>query len=128
MSKTTGIEARHARSCRTRDDKDARCNCTPSYQANVWSRRESKRIRKTFGSLDEARSWRVDAMQALRKGTMRAPTATTLRVECDAWLAGAERGEIRTRAGKPYKPSVVRSYRTSLDIRRSRSRSTATDT
>jgi integrase len=45
---------------------------------------------------------------------MRAPTPTTLRQAADAWLEGAEAGRIRTRGGRPYKPSVIRSYRQGL--------------
>lgn len=45
---------------------------------------------------------------------MRAPTTMTFRDAADAWLAGARDGTIRTRSGDCYKPSVIRSYETSL--------------
>ena len=41
-----GIEERHARSCRSR--KGGRCDCEPTFQANVWD--GERRIRKTFTS------------------------------------------------------------------------------
>jgi integrase len=114
MSRTTGIQARHGRSCPARDGGD--CKCKPTYQANVWSAREKRRIFKTFPTHAAAKTWRSDALVALRKGTMRAPTATTLREAADAWLVGAREGTIRTRSGDRYKPSALRSYDTSLRL------------
>jgi hypothetical protein len=54
-----GIQVRHSRSCTSR--VGAKCSCEPSYQAHVWSKRDGKRIRKTFPTLAAARSWRTDA-------------------------------------------------------------------
>lgn len=110
-----GIEIRHARACASRDERG--CDCRPTFQAHVWSARDGRRIRKTFATVSEAKAWRIEALQGLRRGTMRAPTSTTVREEAQAWLEAAERGEIRTRAGRPYKPSVLRSYRVSLEKR-----------
>jgi integrase len=118
MARTTpGIDTRHAPSCPTARDRDARCTCTPSYQAHVWSARDKTRIRKTFRNLAAAKAWRADTLVALRRGTMRAPTATTLRQAWDAWLAGARDGSVRNRSGDAYKPSVLRSYETSMRLR-----------
>jgi integrase len=114
---TPGIEARHARTCATAHDRDARCNCTPAYQAHVWSVREKKRIRKTFPTLAAAKAWRSDTVVALRRGTMRAPTSTTLRDVWDAWLEGARDGGIRNRSGDRFKPSALRGYETSMRLR-----------
>jgi integrase len=114
VSRTTGIQKRHGRSCGTRSGGE--CNCKPTYQGNVWSAREKKRIFKTFPTHGAAKTWRGDAQVALRKGTMRAPTATTLRQTAEAWLAGVREGAIRTRSGDRYKPSAIRSYDTSLRL------------
>jgi len=46
-TRAEGIAERHARSCRSRDD-GMRCNCSPSYQVNLWDGRSQRRIRKTF--------------------------------------------------------------------------------
>jgi integrase len=112
VGRTTGIEVRHARSCASRSG--ARCNCSPSYQANVWSSRDRTRIRKTFPTLAAAKSWRAEATVALDRGAMRAPSATTVREAGEAWVAGARDGTIRNRSGDRYKPSVVRGYEASL--------------
>jgi integrase len=48
---------------------------------------------------------------------MRAPSQMTLSDAADAWLAGARAGSIRNRSGDRYKPSVIRSYETSLRLR-----------
>jgi hypothetical protein len=49
VAQRTGIEVRHRKACAAR--RGVRCNCDPTYQASVWSARESKRIRKTFATL-----------------------------------------------------------------------------
>ena len=112
MGRTTGIEVRHARSCASRSG--ARCNCSPSYQANVWSGRDRARIRKTFPTLAAAKSWRAEATVALNRGEMRAPSSVSLREAGEAWIAAAREGTIRNRSGDRYKPSVVRSYEAAL--------------
>ncbi|HEY8776238.1 MAG TPA: tyrosine-type recombinase/integrase [Gaiellaceae bacterium] len=103
---------RHARRCASRSGGD--CSCAPTYQAQVWSARDRKPIRKTFPTVAAALAWRQETQVALRRGTLRAPTATTLAEAADAWLTGAEAGIIRTRSGDPYKPSALRSYRHAL--------------
>ncbi len=118
MARTTpGIDTRHAQACPATRDHDARCKCTPSYQAHVWSAREGKRIRKTFPTLTAAKVWRSDAVVALRRGTMRAPTAMTLRQAWETWLAGTREGSVRNRSGDLYKPSALRGYETSMRLR-----------
>jgi integrase len=111
----TGIQLRHARSCPSR--RGDPCACRPTYEASVWSARDRKKLRKTFGTLGAARGWRADAQVALRKGTLRAPTSTTLREAAERWLAGARDGSIRTRSGDRFKPSAIRSYESSLRTR-----------
>lgn len=113
MAKTpTGIRTRHSRSCATRDG--ARCNCNPSYEAFVYSRRDGTKIRRTFASLSEAKGWRADATAAVRKGTIQTPIRQTLREVGDAWLEGARRGEILSRGKRPYKPATLRGYKFDL--------------
>jgi integrase len=113
--KPTGITTRHSRSCRSRDDGN--CNCTPSYEAWVYSRREGKKIRRSFPTLAAAKSWRADASGAVRRGTMRSPSRVTLNEAAEAWLTGVRDGSIRTRAGDPFKPSTIRAYRQALTLR-----------
>jgi hypothetical protein len=60
-----GITERHARSCRSR--KKGRCDCSPTFQADVWDGREKRRIRRTFDTLPAAQQWRRDALIALRR-------------------------------------------------------------
>jgi len=110
-----GIAVRHARSCASRRGAD--CSCKPRYQAHVWSAREQKRIRKTFPTLGAARAWRHDALVALRRGTMKAPTRITVREAADAWIASAREGSIRNRSGDRFKPSSLRGYEQALRLR-----------
>jgi integrase len=115
MAHHAGIEIRHSKVCRSRTG--GVCNCRPTYQASVWSAIEQKRIRKTFPTLAEARAWRSEAQTAMRRGTLRAPSQLRLREAAEAWLEGAAAGSVRNRSGDRYKPSVVRSYETSLRLR-----------
>jgi integrase len=46
---------------------------------------------------------------------MRAPTSSTVTEEARNWIERAERGDARARGGRPYKPSVVRGYRSDLE-------------
>ncbi len=88
------------------------------YEAFVYSKRDHKKIRKTFPTQAAAKAWREDAKPAVRKNAMRAPTSTTLREAADAWLEGARAGLIRpTRSGEPYKPSAIRNYEQGLRLR-----------
>jgi integrase len=115
VSQHEGITVRHLNRCASRSE--GRCNCRPAYQASVWSAREQKRIKKSFKTLAEAKAWRAEAQTAIRRGTMKAPSQLTLRAAAGAWVAGARDGSVRNRSGDRYKPSVVRSYETSLRLR-----------
>jgi len=112
---TAGIRARHTKLCPSRSRKA--CRCRPTYQANVWSARDGKRLFKTFASLAEAKAWRTEAQVALRRGTMRAGSSGTLREAAEAWLDGVKSGAIRNRSGHLYKPSAIRGYEASLVMR-----------
>ncbi len=107
-----GIVVRHRRACAIHSRGS--CSCRPSYQAQAYSAREQRTIRRTFASLAEARAWRQDTQVALRKRTMRAPIRTTLAEAAADWLRAAKAGVVRTRSGEPYKPSALRSYEQAL--------------
>lgn len=112
--KHPGITIRHARSCRSRSD--GTCNCKPSYEAWVYSARDHTKIRQTFPTPAAAKIWRSDAVSAMRRGKMRAPKPTTVEQEAEAWIGRAERGEVRARGGREFKPAVIRLY--TSDLRR----------
>ena len=113
--RATGIHVRHGRACRT--GEGGRCNCSPTYRAEVFSPRDGKKLRKSFATLAEARSWRAQAKGALDYGQLRAPTGKTIREAAEAWLEGARRGEVRNRSGAAYKPSTLRGYEQALELR-----------
>jgi integrase len=111
-----GLRARHSRTCPIRES--GRCRCQPSYEAWIFDPASNAKIRKTFrgaGARAAAAQWRIDAGHAKARGRLRAPTRRTLREEHADWLERAERGEITTRAGQPYKPSVLRGFRADFD-------------
>jgi len=71
-----GIQLRHRSRCASL--RGGRCTCSPTFQAQVWSPRDRRPIRKTFATIAEAKAWRQDARRAVRHGTLQAPVPLTL--------------------------------------------------
>lgn len=111
----TGIKRRHSASCPARDC--GRCRCSAGWEAAVYSKRDGRKIRKTFAREAEAKSWRADALAALERGTLRAPKPTTIEQAWREWEAGAKAGTIRNRSGDSFKPSALRSYTRHMGLR-----------
>ena len=107
----TGVRQRHGRGCK----RQGRCKCP--WEAFVYSRRDGKKIRKTFPSMAAAVGWRQDAAGDVRRNKLRAPVPTTLMEAAAQWLEGAKAGVIRARGGHPYKPSAIRAYEAALRLR-----------
>ena len=116
MKIPAGIRIRHSRKCPAAKDREARCNCSPSYRAEVWDKSAGTKIRETFPTLAAADAWRTDKRSAVRRGTERAPTQTTLREAWEAWQIGAKDSTVRTRSGDLYKPSALRGYASSMRL------------
>ena len=117
MSTKTGIEPRHARSCRAR--KGGRCNCSPTWRASIWNPQTKTLIRRVFTGEHakiEAQLWRADAAKARSMGALRAPTRLTVGRAGDALVAGMRDGTILDRSGKRYKPATIRTYEYALDV------------
>jgi integrase len=114
-AKPEGVVIRHAKACSSRDGSG--CSCRPGYQAQVYSAREAKTIRKTFRSLTDARAWRAETQAALNRGAHKSPSRMTLVEAIEEWLEGARAGVIRTRSGDPYKPAAIRGYKLSFETR-----------
>jgi integrase len=110
-----GIEVRHAKGCASIEGR--RCNCDPSYRAEVYSKRDQRKVRKTFKTEQEARDWRRDHGHALARGTVLAARAITFREASTQFLDGARDGTIRNRSGDHFKPSTIRGYEEAVRIR-----------
>lgn len=110
-----GVEVSHSRSCPARDG--GACRCQPSYRGHVWDNRSGKRIRSCwFPTLAQARNWRQDALVALRRGTLRAPTQVTVAEAAQEFIEGARAGSILSRKGTRYSPASVRGYERGLRL------------
>ena len=112
---STGIRKLHSKGCRSREG--GRCNCGAGWEASAFSKRDGKKIRKTFATEGEARSWRVDARAVANRGALRSPSKTTIRGAWDSWHEGAKAGTIRNRSGDRYKPSAIRGYEQAMRLR-----------
>jgi integrase len=109
-----GITKHHGSACGTR--RGVRCDCTLGFQAWVWSPRDGKKLYRTFPTHAAARSWRAQAANEVKRGSLRAASDTTLREAATAWLDGAREGAIRNRSGDAYKPSALRGYEQALRL------------
>ena len=107
-----GIVVKHARSCSARSK--GVCNCTPTYQAWVWSKRDRKKLYETFPTLAAAKSWRGDAGTAVRRGSLAVQTRVTVEEAAEKWLEDAKAGRALTRSGTRYKPSLIRTHESDL--------------
>lgn len=56
---STGIRKRHSQECPGRDGGRSACNA--GWEASVFSKRDGKKIRKTFPTKAAAKTWRDDA-------------------------------------------------------------------
>jgi integrase len=111
----TGIRKRHSRKCRIRRG-GATCDCRPSWEAWVWSRRHQAKISRTFATESAAKTWRADATSAASRGRLRPATRTTVRQATEALVKGMEDGSVLNRRRRPYKPSTRRAYARALGL------------
>lgn len=111
----TGIRKLHSKGCRSRDG--GTCNCKAGWEAAVFSKRDGKKVRKTFRREAEARSWRTEALTAAKRGGLRSPKPTTIRQAWETWYEGAKAGTIRNRSRDRYKPSALRTYEQAMRLR-----------
>jgi integrase len=111
---STGIEARHGRAC---PHRDGRCNCTPTFQAQVYDSKAGRRMYKTFATRSAAKRWRHDAISDLRSGKLTADRGPMFGDAVEDWLDGLRAGHITTRSGDPYKPAAIRDYERNLRLR-----------
>ena len=114
--KPEGVVIRHAKAC-CGHEVSGRCDCRPGYQAQVFSARDRRTIRKTFRTLADARAWRAETQNSLNRGTLRAPSRTTFSEAADDWMKAAKAGGVRTRSGDSYKPGALRTYNQALRYR-----------
>jgi integrase len=115
---STGIEARHRRSCPARNENGGgRCTCTPTFQAKVGDAKTKRRISKTFNTRTAAKRWRPEAIAALRAGELSAERGPTVQAAYEAWIEGLRKGHVTTRSGDLYKPATIRDYERSMRLR-----------
>ena len=114
--KPEGVVVRHSKACCSHETP-SRCDCRPGYQAQVFSSRDRRTIRKTFKTLADARAWRAETQNALNRGTLRAPSRTTFSEAATDWMRAAKAGVVRTRSGDRYKPGALRTYQQALQAR-----------
>jgi integrase len=107
----TGVCQRHGLKC----NRKGRCDCP--WRAEVYSKRDGCKLRKTFPTQAAAKVWRADKLAAANKGKLRAPTSMTVRQAAEAFMAGAKAKTIPTASGDDYKPATLRGYRVGLDKR-----------
>lgn len=108
-----GVRKRHTRTCAVRSGKT--CNCSGSWEAEVYDAMKGKKVRRSFPTEAAARAWRADMERLLRQGRAVGPSGVSLSAAAEEWLKDASAGIVRSRAGTSYKPATLRSYRQTLD-------------
>lgn len=105
----TGIRKLHSKGCAGR--AGGRCNCGAGWEASVFSKREGKKIRRTFARKIEAELWRADARADASRGALR-PAADHRRLgqALAEHVAGMRSGTVRPKGRAAYKPNTIRSY------------------
>src|SRR5438034_357914 len=134
MARSSGIRVRHSRGCASRTGgkckphsrrcpsrnghpctcRDQEGRCWLAYEAYVWDPRCRRKIRRTFRSFEQAKSWRTDAAKALKDGRLASPSRRTVRDAGETLLENMAKGVALTRSRGRFKPSVVRAYRRNL--------------
>jgi hypothetical protein len=89
-----GVVVRHRRGCASGGGEA--CTCRPGFQAQVWSPRDRRPIRRTFATVGEAKRWRRETQVAVHQQLARAPSQRTLREAADEWLVAARAGRQET--------------------------------
>ena len=74
-----------------RSRKGKRCNCNAGYEAWVFSKRDGKKIRKSFAREAEAKRWRADALVSLSRGGLRVARSRSLSVRHGTAGSGSAR-------------------------------------
>jgi integrase len=107
-----GITVRHQTHC----PEDGPCRCKARYRAEVYDP-STKRPRKSpWMALADARGWHTRTKRALLNSGTAPRSSLTVEQTASTWLHRITAGTIPNRSGLPYKPSVARSYETSLRL------------
>ena len=111
-----GITARHRRGCGNAGLSDWKCGCPARYQVQVWSRRDRRRLSRTFPKLAAAKGWKRDAEHAIEAGELVTASGQTVRQAGEAMIDAMRSGVTRTRSGRTYKPSAIRTFESNLEL------------
>lgn len=87
-----------------------------SYEASLWDARTRKQLSRTFPTFAAARSWRADAIVAVRQGAMKPAQRMTVQEASERLLDGMRAGTIQTRAGDRYRVTTIEQAERSLRL------------
>lgn len=105
-----GIYYQHTASCGG-SKSSGRCRCRPKFQASIYVARSGRRLKKTFATISEAKTWRAEMTAAAKLGgSIPGTSRITVSEALDELIAGMKDGTILNRSFREYKPSTTRSY------------------
>jgi integrase len=88
------------------------------YRGTAYDKLAAKQLKGPWtSSLAEAKSWRVDAMAGIARGTVSGDRGRPLKEATDDYVKQARAGVILNRNGQAYKPGVVRGLEQSFRLR-----------
>jgi hypothetical protein len=82
----------------------------------VYSRRDRAKVRKTFSEHWEAKAWRHEQLELASIDRLRTPSRLSLAETSSLWVEMAQKGQIRNRSGRRYKPSTLRTIEADLRL------------
>ncbi len=82
----------------------------------MYSRRDKVKVRKTFSEHWEAKAWRHEQLELTSIDRLRAPSRLSLAEAGLLWVEMAQKGQIRNRSGRRYKPSTLRTIEPDLRL------------
>ena len=101
-----GVFARHQRDCAI--EREARCNCKPSYYGVVYDRARKRHVKtRRFSTLDAARHARGDLTDVVERGDVPAGGGIRLVDARERFVAAARDGRVLNKHGHRYKPRAI---------------------
>ncbi len=78
------------------------CDCSPRWEAWVYSRKDHIKVRRSFAEYWEAKAWRHEQLELARNGLFSAPSRRTLEDVAGVWIVLAREGKMsRAGIGRP---------------------------
>ena len=87
------------------------CDCEPSFQGQAWSKLHQRNLRRTFRTLEEAKLWREETIEALADPTALAPGQAFFDLAASRLAGGCQGGRGQNEVGHPVQAGSTQKLR-----------------